>query len=92
MATASTSASASTEPRSEKETGRAQIIVDLGEAQSPAQIRRLRKGKGKLFHHVERIIDDLVHAGTVKSSAQPIVIIVRELPSLWLFDEPADED
>jgi len=92
MATAPTAAPASAEPRTERETGKAQIIVDLGEPQSPVQIRRLRKGKGKLFSHVERIVDDLVHAGTVKSNAQPVVIIVRELPRLWPFDELADED
>lgn len=92
MATTASSAPASTEPRSEKETGKSQIIVDLGEPHSSAQIRRLRKGKGKLFQHVERIVDDLVHAGTVKANAQPVVIIVRELPGLWPFDDLVDED
>jgi hypothetical protein len=92
MATTASSASTSTEPHSDKETGKPQIIVDLGAPQLPAEIRRLRKGKGKLFHHVERIVDDLARAGTVKSNAQPVVIIVRELPGLWPFDDLADED
>jgi hypothetical protein len=92
MATTATPAPASTEPHSPKDAGKSLIIVDLGEPQSPAQIRRLRKGKGKLLSHVERIVDDLASAGTVKSNVQPVVIVVRELPSLWPFDESADED
>ena len=69
---------------------RSHVIVDLGEAQPSTQIRRLRKGKGKLFQHVETIIDDLIAAGTVKSNAQPVVIIVRELPSFWPFEDHDD--
>ena len=69
---------------------RSHVIVDLGEAQPSTQIRRLRKGKGKLFQHVETIIDDLIAAGTVKSNAQPVVIIVRELPSFWPFEDHED--
>jgi Family of unknown function (DUF6200) len=90
MATASSapSASASThEHRESEKSTRSHVIVDLGEAQPSAQIRRLRKGKGKLFHHVENIIDDLIAAGTVKSNTQPVVIIVRELPSFWPFED-----
>jgi Family of unknown function (DUF6200) len=92
MATTATPAPTPTEPHSHKDTGKSLIVVDLGEPQSPAQIRRLRKGKGKLFSHVERVVDDLVSAGTVKSNSQPVVIVVRELPSLWPFGELGDED
>jgi Family of unknown function (DUF6200) len=92
MATTASSAPASSEPHGDKETGKPQIIVDLGEPQPAAQIRRLRRGKGKLFHQVERIVDDLARAGTVKSNAQAVVIIVRELPGIWPFDDLADED
>jgi hypothetical protein len=85
----------STEPRSETErdsTGRSQIIVDLGEPQPPSRIRLLRKGRGKLFRHVERIVDDLVKAGTVSATAQPVVIVVRELPGMWPFGDMMDDD
>jgi hypothetical protein len=92
MATAATPAPASTEPHSQKDSGKSLIVVDLGEPQSSARIRRLRKGKGRLFNHVEHIVDDLVNAGTIKSNAQPVVVIVRELPSLWPFSELTDED
>jgi hypothetical protein len=32
----------------------------------------------------------LIAAGTVKSNAQPVVIIVRELPSFWPFEDHED--
>jgi hypothetical protein len=93
MVTASSAPAApasSSEHRESEKSAKSHIIVDLGEAQPSTQIRRLRKGKGKLFHHVETIIDDLIEAGTVKSNAQPVVIIVRELPSFWPFEDHDD--
>src|SRR2546426_7523576 len=54
------------------------VVVDLGEAQSSRHVNRLRKGQGKLMAHVEQIVSDLIEAGTVKSTAQPVVIVVRE--------------
>jgi hypothetical protein len=64
------------------------IVVDLDDPQPSERVRRLRKGKGKLFTKVERIVKDLVDDGTVKASAQPIVIVVREMPSPpWAFDD-----
>ena len=82
------------ESREPDKGGKSQIvIVDFGEAQSSQQVRRLRKGQGKLVTKVERIIGDLVADGTVKSAAQPVVIVVRELPSpFWPFGESDDED
>ncbi len=85
MATASAASASSSEHHESDKGARTHVIVDLGEPQASAQICRLRKGTGKLFHHVETIVDDLVAAGTVKPNAQPVVIIVRELPSLWPF-------
>jgi hypothetical protein len=35
------------------------VVVDLDEPQPSAAVKRLRKGKGKLFKHVEQIIKDL---------------------------------
>jgi hypothetical protein len=68
------------------------VVVDLGEPQSSVAVRRLSKGKGKLFKHVDQIVKDLVAQGTVKSSAQPIVIVVREYPVPPWFSEPDDDD
>ena len=54
------------------------LVVDLGKRQSPKQVKRLRKGRGKLVGRIDQIVADLVEAGTVKAGAQPIVIVVRE--------------
>ena len=62
------------------------LVVDLGKRQSPKQLKRLRKGRGKLVGRIDQIVPDLVEAGTVKAGAHPIVIVVRErmdLPTLW---------
>jgi len=65
------------------------VVVDLGEAQSSRHVNRLRKGQGKLMTHVEQIVSDLIEAGTVKSTAQPVVIVVREY-SPWFFESNED--
>jgi hypothetical protein len=54
------------------------VIVDLDKVQTPRDVRLLRKGRGKLTSRVQRIVKDLIDAGTVKSTAQPVVIVVRE--------------
>jgi hypothetical protein len=87
-------ATASSEQRESREQEkRSQIvIVDLAESQSTRDVRRLRKGKGKLMTRVERIVSDLIGAGTVKSTTQPVVIVVREFPSPFSFFEAEDDD
>ena len=78
MATTATGAPEQRESREQDKAGKSQIVVvDLDEPQSPVAVKRLRKGKGKLFNHVERIVKDLVDDGTVKASAQPV--------GLWAF-------
>ena len=67
------------------------VVVDIGERQVSDEISRLRNGEGQLFDHVERIIADLIAAGTVAASAQPLVLVVREL-SPPEDDEDEDED
>jgi hypothetical protein len=90
MATAPSSA---TEPKEQKEASKHQtVIVDFDEPQPSVLVKRLRKGKGKLMTRVERIVDELVANGTVKSTAQPVVIVLREIPSpFWLDDEDDDD-
>ncbi|HEY7242863.1 MAG TPA: hypothetical protein VH678_03155 [Xanthobacteraceae bacterium] len=87
MATPSTSSPASDqrEHRPQERSEKSQIIVvDLEDRQSAKQIRRLRNGEGRLMDHIEKIVGELSEAGTIKSNAQPIVVIVREeLP--WPF-------
>ena len=55
------------------------IIIDLGK-QKRKQVRRLRKGEGKLMDEVAGSIDELRRAGHVSDDAQPIIVIVREKP------------
>jgi len=82
----------SREPREQEKGSKSHqiVIVDLGEPQPSRLVTRLRKGKGKLLTKVERIVNDLVEAGTIKSTAQPVVLVVREYPSLWPFEEDDD--
>jgi DNA-binding TFAR19-related protein (PDSD5 family) len=80
----------SREPREQEKSSKSQIvIVDLDEPQSSRLVTRLRKGKGKLVTKVDRIISDLVEAGTIKSTAQLVVLVVREIP-LGFFGEEDD--
>ena len=68
------------------------VVVDLDEFQPSRLVNKLRKGQGKLMTRVERIVNDLVAAGTVKSTAQPVVIVVREIPSApWSFGDDDDD-
>ena len=79
--------------REHEKPGKSQIVVvELADQQSSRDVKRLRKGQGKLFTHVERIVSDLAEAGTVKASAQPVVIVVREIPSPLDFFESEDDD
>jgi len=78
MATTATGAPEQRESREQDKAGKSQIVVvDLDEPQSPVAVKRLRKGKGKLFNHVERIVKDLVDDGTVKFS----FTVTRDDPS-----------
>jgi len=69
------------------------VIVDLGGSQPTEQVNGLRKGQGKLFTDLERIVEDLVTAGTIQSNAQPVIIVVREnsAPAIEVFDDSDDD-
>jgi hypothetical protein len=87
MATTTTSA-----PETKRD-GSNVVVVDLGAPQSSADVDRLTKGKGKLLKHVDQIVKDLVAQGTVKSGAQPVVIVVREYPvPPWFYSRDDDDD
>jgi hypothetical protein len=90
MAAPAPNATEQRDTREAEKAGKSLVVVDLGEAQSNVEVKRLRRGKGKLFQHVERIVSDLVEAGTVKASAQPVVIVVREVQGVWPFQDPDD--
>jgi hypothetical protein len=46
-----------------------------------------------LVKRIDEIVEELIQAGTVKAGAQPVVIVVREKPSMtWPFARDEDED
>jgi len=85
-------AAAATEARESEKTGKSSmVIVELDEPQSSVAVKRLRKGKGSLYRSVEQIVKDLTDDGTIKASAQPVVIIVQEIPAPpWAFGDDDD--
>jgi hypothetical protein len=80
--------------RQRKATGDSKIVVvDLGDVHSEARVSSLRRGQGELINQIERIVDDLVDAGTLKSGAQTVVVVVREsAPFPFSFFAKEDEE
>jgi hypothetical protein len=72
------------------------VVVELNKARNHAQVRRLRKGRGKLVTDIDEVLDELVESGTINADAHPVIIVVREIaPSLLSvlnYDEDEDED
>jgi hypothetical protein len=61
------------------------LLIDLGK-HSRKQIKRLRRGNGKLLDEVQKCTQELRAAGTLAESAVPVVVLVREKPKpLRLF-------
>jgi hypothetical protein len=81
------------EPHETEKHAKSLIVVELAKRRSPDQVRRLRKGRGRLVEDIDEAVDELVKSGTIKSGTQPVVIVVREatLPLMWALDED-DED
>lgn len=87
MATPATATTETRESREDKGSSKL-VVVELDEPQSTLSIRRMRKGKGRLLKHIDQIVKDLGADGTIKGNAQPVVIIVQEIPSPpWMLDE-----
>jgi len=53
------------------------IIVDLGKKRRK-DVKRLRKGEGKLFDQVTSTIQELKTAGTISGNAEPVILVVRQ--------------
>lgn len=71
------------------------VVVELAKRRTPEQIKRLRKGRGKLLSDIDEVVGELLEAGTIKANTQPVVIIVREAQALpWPFsaDDSDDEE
>lgn len=55
----------------------APVVLDLGK-KSRKQVRRLRKGKGKLMDKINEVVEELRADGNIAASAQPVIIVVRQ--------------
>ena len=53
------------------------IIIDMGKKKKK-DIKRLRKGKGKLMSDVDNCIQELRDAGEITSSVRPVVVVVTQ--------------
>jgi hypothetical protein len=94
MATQPTAREEREQRETEKQNKLPLVVVELSRRRSPEQVRRLRKGRGKLLMDIEDAVDELVKSGTIKSGTQPVVVVVREatLPLLWALDYVDDEE
>jgi hypothetical protein len=53
------------------------LIVDIGKRKR-SDVKKLRRGKGKLVSRVQDTIEDLKSSGELDPSAQTVVIIVEK--------------
>ena len=69
------------------------VVVELAKRRSPEQVRRLRKGRGKLVSDIDEVVDELVDTRTIKADTPPVVIVVRESDAALLWSALGyDED
>jgi hypothetical protein len=71
------------------------VVVELARRRSPEQIKRLRKGQGRLVRDIDDTVHELVKSGTIGVDAQPVVVVVRETLAsslLWPLGQDDDED
>ena len=79
----------------EKESGPQLVVVELARRRSPEQIKRLRRGRGRLVDDIDDTLLELVKSGTISADAQPVVIVVREALGsslLWPLGQDEDDD
>lgn len=77
MGTEPKNPTAKTETPAASSTRPAPLLVDLG-SKSKKQLRRLRKGKGKLMDTVSATIQELQASGQIGPQSQPVIILVSE--------------
>lgn len=54
------------------------VVVDLGKKQSRKQIKKLRKGAGKLTEKLKDMLDTMREQGTISADSTPVIVVVRE--------------
>lgn len=55
----------------------APVLIDLGKKRRK-NVKKLRKGRGKLMDDIGQVIAELKSEGTVAEGAQVVVVVVRE--------------
>lgn len=55
------------------------VVVDMGE-HTRERVKKLRKGKGKLFRHVGDTVADLMEEGVLDGDAQTVIVVVEREP------------
>jgi len=53
-------------------------VVDLDKRYTRKQIKKLRKGQGKLMTHVSEVLQEMSAHNALPAFAHPIVVVVRE--------------
>jgi TolA-binding protein len=61
------------------------IILEMSTAKKD-DINDLRRGEGKLFKKIDKMIKQLQESGQVGENIQPIIVIVKQKKSKGLFD------
>ena len=69
--------STATDTPGSRPSGRPPVVVDLGKHRRK-QIKRLRRGEGKLLGEVAGAVEELRASGTIAADAQAVVFVVRE--------------
>lgn len=55
------------------------VVLDLGKKKR-RDVKRLRKGRGRLMERVAETLADLKDDGTIAAAGQTVLVIVRERP------------
>lgn len=53
------------------------VVVDIGKKQKGKDIRRLRRGEGKLMDKVQSLVEEIQENLDNGAQVQPIVLVVR---------------
>jgi hypothetical protein len=53
------------------------VVVDLGKKRR-RQIKKLRRGQGKLMDEINHLVEELRTSGSIGSTTQPLVVVVRQ--------------
>ena len=58
------------------------VVLDIGKRKKK-QIKRLRKGRGKLLRRIDEAVEELKADGLVQADAQTVVVVVEAKERRW---------